>query len=93
MMQHVYVKCSYEIIGMPNFFEKLKAFVGEFRIEQQPIEDTYPGCITISFYTDKVNIEEGKKRQVDLTAKKNGMVLRSNGDLFEDWDFTEINCF
>jgi hypothetical protein len=82
-MQHVFFKCTYEIIAMPGFFTKLKAFIGEFRIEQQPIQDIVPGVVTISFSTDRVQIEEGKTRQVELIAENNEI----------GWDFTGINKF
>lgn len=83
-MQHVYLKCTYEIIGMPGFFAKLKDFIGEFRIEQQPIQDIEPGVVTISFSTDLVQIEEGKPRQVELIAENNE----------SGWDFTGISkCY
>lgn len=80
-MQNVFFKCTYEVIGMPDFFKKLKAFIGEFRIEQQQIQDVEPGIVTISFWTDKVQIEEGKTRQVDITAENN-----ENG-----WDFIALS--
>jgi hypothetical protein len=83
-MQHVFFKCTYDIIEMPGFFKKLKSFIGEFRIEQQPIQDIETGVVTISFSTDLVQIEEGKTRQVELIAENNQ----------HGWGFTGISkCY
>jgi hypothetical protein len=79
-MQQVFCKCTYDVIGMPGFFKKLKAFIGDFRIEQQSVQDAELGVVTISFWTDKVFIEEGKTRQVEIIAEnKDG-----------DWNFISI---
>jgi len=90
-MQNVFVKCTYEVVGMPGFFKKLKEFVGEFRIEQQPVQDIEPGIITISFYTDKVRIEEGKTRQVDIVAEWRTINLQPENKIVNEWDFVKIN--
>lgn len=83
-MQQVFFKCTYDAVAMPGFFKKLKAFVGEFRIEQQSIQDIDTGVVTISFSTDLVHIEEGKPRQVELIAENSET----------DWAFTRISkCY
>lgn len=78
----VYFKCTYDILGMPDFFEKLKEFVGHFRIEPQQVDDSYRGIVTISFFTDKVEVKEGEYAQVDLEI---------NRDSFWKWNFSGIN--
>jgi hypothetical protein len=89
----VYIKCSYELIALPGFFKKLKDFVGHFRIEAQGIKDSYDGIITISFYTDKVEIPEGKEAQVELVAQSSGLTVELNGSLSDDWHFSSIGTF
>lgn len=83
-MNPVFIKVSYDILEMPNFFRKLKRFVGYFRIESQDFNDSLNGVITISFSTNKVKIKEGGSRQVDIEAKSN-----SRGS----WYFTSINSY
>lgn len=80
-MNNVFSKISYQCFQLPGFFEKLSAFVGHFRIEQQTVSESYDGVVTISFYTDKVDIIEGDSRQVDLIAEN-----KPDGT----WDFKEI---
>lgn len=82
-MNNVYVKIQIELIEtLPSFFTKLKAFIGEFRIEQQSVNEIATGVMTVSFWTDKVIIPEGESKQVDLEA----MNLEDGS-----WQFTKIN--
>jgi hypothetical protein len=83
-MRQVYIKAYYSILELPNFWRKLKRFLGEFRIEQQSMEDSIRGIITISFHTDKVEIPEGEDRQVILECRSN-----ERGS----WYFTSIEYF
>jgi hypothetical protein len=84
MSNLVYIKVHLCLIeDMPDFFRKLKRYVGWFRIESQDVHDIENSRMVISFYTDKVKIEEGKSRQVDIEAKSN-----SKGS----WYFTRINA-
>lgn len=80
-MNLVYIKCSYDVIELSNFWRKLKRFVGDFKIEAQTVDDAIKGYITISFYSD-IPIEEGKSRQVDIEARRNAK---------GSWYFTKIN--
>lgn len=82
----VFCRVTLECIDFSSgFFKKLKAFVGDFRIEQQQIDDmgfgNRLGVMTISFFTDKVQFKEGEKRIVTLEAK-----VEEN----KDWNFTTI---
>lgn len=81
-MTLVFAKIQLELIDQfPDFFSKLKAFVGHFRIEAQSVTDTYEGILTVSFYTDKVEIPLGDPKSVFLKAK-----ILENGT----WEFTGI---
>ena len=81
-MTLVFAKIQLELIDQfPDFFSKLKAFVGHFRIEAQSVTDTYEEVLTVSFYTDKVEIPLGEPKSVFLKAK-----ILENGT----WEFTGI---
>jgi hypothetical protein len=84
MSQLVYIKVSFSVLGMPDFFRKLKRYVGWYRIEAQDTYDIEREIVAISFYTDKVKIKEGKSRQVDIEAKSNNK---------GSWYFTSIKYF
>jgi hypothetical protein len=71
-MQIVYAKIQYDLIDTtPNFFAKLKRYVGLFRVEAQDIHDYLNGVMTVSFYTNKVEIKDGESALVHLEAKRN----------------------
>lgn len=53
---------------IPNFFKKLREFVGEFSIEGMA-DNFRNDTIVISFYTDKVSFIDGEERRVDLVLK------------------------
>lgn len=89
-MQLVYSRLTYEVISWPRFFVKLREFVGEFRIEQQTVQDSINGIITISFTTDKVSFEDGKQREVCLIAHRTGLEVSSDGLVNESWEFKEL---
>lgn len=80
MPQLVYCKISLELINnLPDFFRKLKAFIGVFRIEQQTVWDI-DKYMTISFHTDDVSFIEGEDKEVLLQAENTN----------EGWQFTTI---
>jgi len=71
MNQIVFTRAAIELIDQqPGFFKKLKDFVGEFRIEEQPIEDI-GRTITFSFAYNEIEFIEGEARQVVLVCEKN----------------------
>lgn len=70
MSDHVFVRIHYSIIEEPGLFKALKDYIGFFQI-QQTIEQAHREEMDLWFYTDKVKIEDGKTRQVDITAMKN----------------------
>lgn len=82
-MQIVYCTISVPLLDeLPKFWAKLKAFVGDYRIEPHPLDQWVNNDeIIISFFTDKIEFAEGERRRVVLTAKN-----KENGE----WDFIEI---
>lgn len=71
-MQNVFVKIRLDLPdSLPGFWRKLKRFLGYYRIEAQDVYDADCNRITISFFTDKVEIKEGELRQVEIVAKRN----------------------
>ena len=54
-----------------SIYKPLSAYIGEFQIEQS-VEQSLNKIIRVWFYTDKVKIEEGNIRQVELTVTKIG---------------------
>jgi hypothetical protein len=81
-MNQVYIRATYDVVQFNGFWRQLRRFIGHFRIEQQTMQESHEGLITISFYTDKVNSKEGELRQVDLECKSNAR---------GSWYFTKIN--
>lgn len=89
-MQLVFARLGYEVLGWYGFFDKLQQFIGEFRIEGQTFEDISARRVTISFYTDKVHIDAGRSRQVELTARRTEVIINEAGNMIQDWEFIQI---
>jgi hypothetical protein len=66
-MNRVFVDVSYEVFNMPGFFTELYKFIGTFQLEQS-IQQSLDKCFRIWFYTDKIEINEGELRQVNITV-------------------------
>lgn len=70
-MTQVFVRINYDILEMPELFKKLREFIGHFQI-QQTIDQSHDNVCDFWFFTDKVEIESGKSRQVEITVINKG---------------------
>jgi len=68
-MTRVFVDITYECLDIPELFRQLRKFIGEFQVEQS-IEQSHIRVMRFWFYTDKVEIKEGERRQVDISCKR-----------------------
>lgn len=66
----VFCDVSYGVFDTPNFFKQFHDFVGYFQLEQS-IEQSLNKAFRLWFWTDKVQIEGGKSRQVMITCTNN----------------------
>lgn len=66
-MTQVFVRINYSILEMPELFKQLSKFIGHFQI-QQTVDQSYKNVCELWFFTDKVEIEPGKSRQVEITV-------------------------
>lgn len=69
-MTQVYATVSYHVFEEYKFFDQLYSFIGHFQIEQT-VEESWRKCFKIWFWTNKIEIKEGEKREVIITAKRN----------------------
>lgn len=71
-MTQVFARVSYDVL-FDRLFKSLSNYIGHFKIEQT-MQQSHDKVFDIWFYTDAVQIPEGKSRQVEIecTSQPNG---------------------